>query len=112
MKLSFTFPNNPHLDKVRTSLVLDTHGAKLTVAGSVACSCACNPHTVAIQCIVKGRGNEDVSRLALVERMIRASVPKLRKDGWSAAEDMTTLLVDQHMDRHPACKGVVNGEAA
>lgn len=107
--LSFTFPSSPGLDKVRTGITLDGQGAKLTIVGLVPCRCACHTQKVVIQYVVKGRGNEDPHRLDLAERMIRGSCPKRYEDAWSAAEDLTVILVNQYMERHDHCKGVVSG---
>ena len=111
--ISFTFPDSIGLEKVRTGIFLDSRGAKLTVVGLVPCHCRCHDVKVVIQYVMKGRGNEDRLRLGLVERMIRGSCPLRQRDAEDAAMIMTTLLVNDHLNRHNDCKGVVtNGEAA
>lgn len=110
--LSFTFPTTPGLEKVRTGIVLDARGAKLTVVGLVPCRCACHDLKVVVQYVVKGRGNEDLHRLNLVERMIRGSCPQRYEDASDAALELTSILIDQHLERQDRCKGAVSGEAA
>lgn len=117
--ISFTFPGSVGLEKVRTGIFLDSRGAKLTVVGVVPCHCRGSQSSpsheikVVIQYVMKGRGNEDRLRLGLVERMIRGSCPLRQQDAEEAAMIMTTLLVNDHLNRHNDCKGVVtNGEAA
>lgn len=108
--VAFVFPNMEGLDKLRTSVLLDARGAKLTIVG-IASSC-CGPTKVVVQSVMKGRGNEDPARLSLVERMIRGSVPNRYQDAWAAAVELTTLLTSEYMSRNHKCKGAVNGEAA
>jgi len=110
--LSFVFPTTPELDRVRTGIVLDARGAKLTVVGMIPCRCTCHDLKVVVQYVVKGRGNEDPYRLSLVERMIRGSCPQRYEDAHAAALELTTILISAHLDRHDACKGAVSGEAA
>jgi hypothetical protein len=112
--LSFTFPASPGLEKVRTGIVLDARGAKLTVVGLVPCRCRCHDQKVVIQYVMKGRGNEDRLKLGLVERMIRGSCPLREHDAAEAAKIMTTLLVNDHLNRSDTdtCEGVPSGEAA
>lgn len=111
--ISFTFPVSLGLERVRTGIFLDARGAKLTVVGLVPCHCRCHDVKVVIQYVMKGKGNEDPLRLGLVERMIRGSNPLRQQDAEDAALIMTTLLVNDHLNRNNNCKGVVaNGEAA
>jgi len=110
--LSFVFPNTPGLEKVRTGIVLDARGAKLTVVGMIPCRCSCHDVKVVVQYVVKGRGNEDSHRLSLVERMIRGSCPQRYNDAATAALELTNILINNHLDRQDQCKGVVSGEAA
>lgn len=101
---SFTFPDSPGLDQVRTGIALDARGAKLTVVGQVPCRCHCHDIKVVIQYVMKGRGNEDPLRLGLVERMIRGSCPRRLADATSAAQQMTTLLVNDHLNKQDDCR--------
>lgn len=112
--LSFTFPHTFGLDKVRTGIFLDARGAKLTCVGLVPCRCRCHDIKIVLQYVMKGKGNEDPQRLTLVERMIRGSNPLCRADAEDAAYHMTTLLVNDHLNRHNSdqCEGVTSGEAA
>lgn len=104
--LSFTFPNTPGLDQVRTGIFLDARGAKLTTVGLVPCQCGCHDVKVVIQYVMKGRGNEDPLRLGLVERMIRGSCPKRQKDAAEAAMEMTSILIQSHLTKHTECRRV------
>jgi len=110
--LSFTFPMSPNLDRVRTGIVLDARGAKLTIVGQIPCRCRCHHIKVVIQYVMKGRGNEDPLRLNLVEQMIRGSCPRYLQTATAAAEQMTTLLVNDHLNKQDTCKGVTDGQAA
>lgn len=109
--LSFTFPDSKGLERVRTGIALDSRGAKLTVVGQVPCRCHCHDLKVVIQYVVKGRGNEDRLRLDLVERMIRGQCPLRQADAANAAKIMTTLLVNDHLNRYDQdkCKENVSG---
>lgn len=111
---SFLFPESPGLERVRTGIILDSRGAKLTVVGQVPCRCRCHDLKVVIQYVVKGRGNEDRLRLDLVERMIRGSCPLRQQDAANAAKIMTTMLVNDHLNRYDKdkCKELTSGEAA
>jgi hypothetical protein len=110
--LSFVFPNSTGFEKVRTGIALDARGAKLTIVGQVPCRCRCHELKVVIQYVMKGRGNEDLLRLNLVEQMIRGSCPRYLAAATSAALQMTTLLVNDHLNKQDTCKGVTSGEAA
>lgn len=103
--LSFLFPESSGLDRLRTSIFLDSRGAKLTTVGLVPCRCGCHDLKVVIQYVMKGRGNEDPLRLNLVERMIRGSCPLRHADAAEAALQMTTLLVNDHLNKHDKCIG-------
>jgi hypothetical protein len=104
--VSYTFPDAPGLDGVRTGIFLDSRGAKLTVVGIVPCRCHCHDVKVVIQYVMKGRGNEDPLRLGLVERMIRGSCPRSQSDAAQAARLMTTLLVNDYLNRTDSCRKV------
>lgn len=111
--LSFTFPSSPGLEKVRTGIRLDAAGAKLTIVGLVPCRCHCHDHKVVIQYVMKGRGNEDRLKLGLVERMIRGSCPLREQDAAEAAKILTTLFINERLNRDSdTCEGVPSGEAA
>lgn len=101
--LSYLFPNIPELSRVRTGIVLDSRGAKLTVVGQVPCLCGGHDVKVVIQYVMKGRGNEDPHRLGLVERMIRGSCPQRQHDAAEAAMEMTSILIRSHLDRQSDC---------
>lgn len=111
MTISFTFPESKGLEKVRTGISLDARGAKLTVVGMVPCRCHCHDLKVVIQYVVKGKGNEDRLRLDLVERMIRGSCPLRQQDAANAAKIMTTMLVNDHLNRYDKdkCKELTSG---
>lgn len=104
--LSFTFLTSPGLERLRTSILLDARGAKLTVVGQVPCRCGCHDLKVVIQYVMKGRGNEDPARLNLVERMIRGSCPLRHADAAQAAMAMTTLLINDKLSKQDECRKV------
>jgi hypothetical protein len=104
--LSFLFPNTPGLEKVRTGIVLDARGAKLTVVGQVPCHCGGHDINVVVQYVMKGRGNEDPHRLNLVERMIRGSCPQRQQDAAGAAMELTSILVQSHLAKQDSCRKV------
>lgn len=111
--LSFTFPDSPGLDRLRTGITLDARGAKLTIVGMVPCRCGSHDIKTVIQYVMKGRGNEDPLRLTLVEQMIRGSCPRYLAVATDAARQMTTLLVNDHLNKQDKCKGAVtDGQAA
>lgn len=106
MLISFEFPQTPELELIRTSVDLDAHGAKVSIIGKSSCSCSDNPspHTscpglpIVLRFVVKGKGNEDPTRLDWVERMIRGSNPKGKADAMAAALEMTSLMVSAHLE--------------
>ncbi len=104
--LSFTFPNTPGLEKLRTGILLDARGAKLTIVGLAPCHCRGHETKLVIQYVMKGKGNEDPRRLSLVERMIRGSCPKRQHDAAEAAMELTSILVQAHQERHSECRRV------
>lgn len=101
---SFEFPQTQGLELVRTTVDLDSHGAKVSIVGKSSCVCSCHTVPLVIRFIVKGRGNEDPSRLDWVERMIRGSCPKRKADASLAALEMTTLMVDQYILSTDCCE--------
>lgn len=106
--LNFEFPETQGLELIRTSVILDAHGAKVSVMGKTSCPCACHSVPVMIRFVVKGKGNEDPTRLDWVERMIRGSNPKSKVDAGIAALEMTTFLVDRHMQTTQCCERKVS----
>ena len=108
MTLIFEFPGTEGLEKIRTTLVLDSHGAKLSIAGKSSCACSCHEVPLALRFIVKGKGNEDPIRLDWVERMIRGSTTKGQADSRLAALEMTTLMVQAYLDTFDCCERKVS----
>lgn len=104
--VSYLFPDSPGLDRLRTGIKLDSRGAKLTIVGTITCRCSCHDIKLVIQYVMKGRGNEDPTRLGLVEQMIRGSCPSYRETAQNAALQMTTLLINDHLNRQDPCRKV------
>lgn len=97
MTINFEFPQTPELELIRTSCELTSHGAKVSIIGHSSCSCACHTLPIVIRFMVKGKGNEDPSRLDWVERMIRGSNAKGKADASIAAFEMTSLMVTEYL---------------
>lgn len=104
--LSFLFPDSPSLNRVRTGVLLDGRGAKITVVGQVLCICGCHDVKLVVQYVMKGRGNEDPHRLNLVERMIRGSCPQRQADAAEAAMELSSILIQAHLEKHDSCRRV------
>lgn len=102
--INFEFPQTPELKLIRTSVDLTSHGAKVSVIGRSSCACACHSVPVVIRFVVKGKGNEDPTRLDWVERMIRGSCPKALPDASLAALEMTTLMVSAYLSSVDCCE--------
>ena len=102
--ISYEFPQTPELALIRTSVDLDSHGAKVSIVGKSSCACSCHVVPVVLRFVVKGKGNEDPVRLGWVERMIRGSNPKCKSDASLAALEMTSLMVSAYLESIICCE--------
>lgn len=102
--ISFEFPRTPELELIRTSVDLDSSGAKVSIIGKSSCSCACHSLPIVLRFVVKGKGNEDPVRLDWVERMIRGSNSKGKADASAAALEMTSLMVSAYLKSNDCCE--------